>query len=114
MSDSGMHEKKKLRQPKEIDRSLSPEPSGKMDILMKRSALPQSDRSTSPPGVASDEEPRKKDKKKSEKEHKEKKRKAKKSTESSEVFFSLHVHVILHISYLIVPIRHFKKKYPTS
>lgn len=87
MSDSGMHEKKKLRQSKEIDRSLSPEPSGKMDILMKRSALPQSDRSTSPPGVPSDEEPRKKDKKKSEKEHKEKKRKAKKSTESSEVFF---------------------------
>lgn len=86
MSDSGMHEKKKLRQSKEIERSLSPEPSGKMDILMKRSALPQSDRSTSPPGVPSDEEPRKKDKKKGEKEHKEKKRKAKKSTESSEVF----------------------------
>lgn len=85
MSDSGMHEKKKLRQSKEIDRSLSPDHPGNMDVSMKRSSLPQSDRSVSPPGVGSDDEPRKKDKKKSDKEHKEKKRKAKKSTESSEV-----------------------------
>lgn len=86
MSDSDVHEKKKSRQSKEMERSVTPERPGNMDISIKRSSLPQSDRSVSPPVVPSDEEPRKKDKKnKSEKEHKEKKRKAKKSTESSEV-----------------------------
>lgn len=111
-----MHEKKKLRQSKEIERSLSPERSGNMDISMKRSALPQSDRSMSPPGVPSDDEPRKKDKKKAEKE---KKRKAKKSTESSEViifYFSCGCHtpyflpICAFSSYLILKFKFLFKK----
>lgn len=87
MSDSDVQEKKKSRQSKEIERSISPERPGIMDVSLKRSSLPHSDRSVSPSAIPSDDEPRKKDKKikNAEKEHKEKKRKAKKSTESSEV-----------------------------
>lgn len=84
MSDSEMREKKRLRQSKEMEHSLSPERPVNLDVTSKRQSHPQSERSVSPPGVPSDDEPRKKDKKKGEKE-KEKKRKRKKSTESSEV-----------------------------